>query len=173
MILFFFNCRVPSLAKCWEEDGRYYMWEVSMCTNTARTIEKKKIPKYCNIYVIKRMKTFNIWEFVPSYHGITSKSKGCAGGGNIEQWLDFFFFVKKLMANISIIHEEAIDFFGWKDWLPSTCPLQRKSSLTQRCGGQGVHARMHMDGLPPCTCLCTHCLCAYFYVTFRPFTQIR
>lgn len=101
------------------------------------------------------------------------KAKGVLGEETSNNDWIFFFFVKKLMANISIIHEEAIDFFGWKDWLLSTCPLQRKSSLTQRCGGQGVRARVHMDALPPCTCLCTHCLCAYFYLTFRHFTQIR
>lgn len=62
--------------------------------------------------------------------------------------MTLFFFVKKPMANISIIHEEAIDFFGWKDWLLSTCPLQRKSSLTQRCGGRGARV---------CTCIfCMH-----------------
>lgn len=46
------------------------------------------------------------------------KSKECAGGRNIEQYLPLFFFsLKKLMANISIIHEEAIDFFFWLEGL--------------------------------------------------------
>lgn len=81
------------------------------------------------------------------------------------------FFVKKLMANISIIHEEAIDFFGWKDWLLSTCPLQRKSSLTQRCvcvlgGRRGAHVHVYV------LCSCAHYLCAYFYQTFRHLIQM-
>lgn len=68
------------------------------------------------------------------------------------------FFVKKLMANISIIHEEAIDFFGWKDSLLSTCPLQRKSSLTQRCGC-GV-----------CVCACVHICMPYVCASLGAYT---
>lgn len=72
----------------------------------------------------------------------------------------FFFFVKKLMANISIIHEEAIDFFGWKDWLLSTCPLQRKSSLTQRC--------VCVGGKEGCLCarVCSVLVCTLFMCIF-------
>jgi len=85
--------------------------------------------------------------------------------------MTFFFFVKKLMANISIIHEEAIDFFGWKDQLLSTCPLQRKSSLTQRFGGRVcVCARVY--SVCVCMGLCAHYLYAYFYLTFRHLIQM-
>lgn len=71
--------------------------------------------------------------------------------------MTFFFFVKKLMANISIIHEEAIDFFGWKDWLLSTCPLQRKSSLTQRC----VSGDMCLRACVYSVYMCTLFLCVF------------
>lgn len=61
------------------------MHKACMCTNTANTGEKKKIFNYCNIHVVKRMKTFickNLCLHVMISQG---KSKECAGVGNIEQ----------------------------------------------------------------------------------------
>lgn len=147
------------------------MWEVSMCTNTARTGEEKKIPKYCNICVIKRMKTFNIWEFVSSYHGITSKSKGCAGGGNIKQWLDFFFIFFKETDGKHLNNSWRSNWFFWLEGLApfDLSSPEEKLINTEVWGAGGVH----MDVPHVCTCLCTHCLCAYFYLTCTHLTQIR
>lgn len=98
------------------------------------------------------------------------KAKGVLGEETSNNdWILFFFFLKKLMANISIIHEKAIDFFGWKDWLLSTCPLQRKSSLTQRCGGQGVCAH----GCSPCVYMPVHTLfmCIFLSNSYKSHTN--
>lgn len=56
---------------------------VCVCTNTANAGEK--VLEYCDIYVIKGMKTFireNLCLYVMISEG---KSKECAGGGNTEQ----------------------------------------------------------------------------------------